>query len=79
MRNFTVPQDFKQNQMLARFYEVEALIYLLRTHIESQYNDSDLTLIHGFRLLSDGALMDLYKTITLNTDQPHQGGNDETY
>lgn len=75
MRKNTVTQDFKQEFVLARFYEVEALIYLVRNYAETQYSDSDLMLINSLKLLSEGVLMDLYKAITLETEQEKAGVN----
>ncbi|RZN56975.1 hypothetical protein [Avibacterium paragallinarum] len=79
MRKNTVTQDFKQAFVLARFSELEALIYLLKSHIESQYSESDLTLVNGFNLLAERALMDLYRAITLElglTDGNEGANND---
>ncbi|MCW9716721.1 hypothetical protein [Avibacterium sp. 21-594] len=69
MRNLSITPNIKQEFMLARFSELEALIYLLKSHIESQYSQSDLTLVNGFNLLAEGALMDLYQAITLEQEQ----------
>ncbi|MGY6091252.1 hypothetical protein [Avibacterium paragallinarum] len=79
MRKNTVTQDFRQAFMLARFSEVESLIYLLKHYIENSYGETDLTLVHSFNLLTDGALMDLYQAITLEqglTDGNEGANND---
>lgn len=69
MRKLTAFQEIKQSHILASFSEMEALIYLLKSHIESQYSESDLILVNGFNLLTDGALMDLYQAITLEQEK----------
>ncbi|MFU2048114.1 hypothetical protein [Avibacterium gallinarum] len=79
MPNSITLQAFKQEQMLARFSEVESLIYLLKHYIESNYGETDLTLLYSFNLLTDGALMDLYQAITLElglTDGNEGANND---
>ncbi|QZP16512.1 hypothetical protein [Avibacterium paragallinarum] len=68
MPNSITLQAFKQEQMLARFSEVESLIFL-KHYIENSYGETDLTLVHSFNLLTDGALMDLYQAITLEPNQ----------
>ena len=69
MPNSISLQAFKQEQILARFSEVESLIYLLKHYIENSYGETDLTLVRSFNLLADGALMDLYQAITLEQEQ----------
>lgn len=65
MHNFTITPDFKQDQILARFAEVEAMINLLQHYAETQCKNPVLD--NGFKVLSEGVLMDLHKAILLET------------
>ncbi|MCW9718950.1 hypothetical protein [Avibacterium sp. 21-599] len=67
MFNPPITPAFKQDQILARFSEVEAMVDLLQRYAETQYNDP--TLDNGFKILSEGVLIDLYRAINLEHNQ----------
>ncbi|MFZ7259671.1 hypothetical protein [Avibacterium avium] len=67
MFNSPITPAFKQDQILARFSEVEAMVDLLQRYAEKQC--SDPTLDNGFKILSEGVLIDLYRAITLEQEQ----------